>query len=115
MTASNRLNFNTDLNSEVGTRGNLAVEAGELSVYEKNLDWQTHTHHNKFFGVLGFRFWDFCVLVKIVINLPALISPGQPKAQQSITSYWSFLYFRDSILVVFKKYKATVIVGIFFP
>ena len=46
LTASSRLNSNTDLNRIDETRGNFTVEVGEFSISEKDLDQQIHTHHN---------------------------------------------------------------------
>ena len=45
MTASSRINSRTDLNKIDETRGNSAVENGDLLVEERNIDRQTHTHH----------------------------------------------------------------------
>ena len=45
MTASGRMNSHTDIKNIDETRGNITVEGGELLVNERNIDWQTHTHH----------------------------------------------------------------------
>ena len=46
MTASCRLKSNTNLSEMNETRGSNTVEVGELPVYERSADWQTHTHHS---------------------------------------------------------------------
>ena len=46
MAASSRMHSITDLNKIDETRGNITVEASELSVNEKNFDQQAHTHHS---------------------------------------------------------------------
>ena len=45
MTASSRINLQTDLNRFDETRGNVTVTEKSLLVNEKNIDRQTHTHH----------------------------------------------------------------------
>ena len=46
MNASSRIHSRTDLNKIDETRGNITVEEGDLVVSEKNIDQQSHTHHN---------------------------------------------------------------------
>ena len=46
MTASNRLNSNTEQNLIDDTCGNITVEAGEFSINAKNFYRQTHTQHS---------------------------------------------------------------------
>ena len=46
MTASSRINSDTDLSRIGETCGNITVEGVDLLVNERNIDWQTHTHHN---------------------------------------------------------------------
>ena len=46
MTVSSRLNSNIDSSKIDEIRAKTIVEEGELSVIEKNCDWQTHTHYN---------------------------------------------------------------------
>ena len=53
MTASSRINSRTDLNRIEETRGNITVEEGDLLVNERNIDRQTHTHHNLLFQKQG--------------------------------------------------------------
>ena len=45
MTASTRINSQTDLNWIDETRGNITAEEGDLLVNEKNIDRQIYTHH----------------------------------------------------------------------
>ena len=45
-TASSRINSRTDLNRINETRGNITVEEVNLLVNERNIDRQSHTHHN---------------------------------------------------------------------
>ena len=45
MTASSRLNWNTDLSKIDETRGNITAEEDKLSVKERNFDLKTLTHH----------------------------------------------------------------------
>ena len=44
--ASSRINSHTDSNKIDETRGYITVEEGYLLVNDKNIDRQTHTHHN---------------------------------------------------------------------
>ena len=46
MTASSRIHSRTDLNGIDEIHGNITVEEGDLLVNEKNIEQQTHTHHN---------------------------------------------------------------------
>ena len=46
MTASSRIHSRTDLNRIDETHGKVTVEEGDLVVSEKNIDRQSHTHHN---------------------------------------------------------------------
>ena len=46
LTASIRINSHTDRNRNDETRGNFTVKGGDLLVNERNIDRQTHTHHN---------------------------------------------------------------------
>ena len=46
ITASSRINSNTDLSNIEETRSNIPVEGGDLLVNKKKFDRQTHTHHN---------------------------------------------------------------------
>ena len=48
-TASSRIHSRTDLNRIDETRGNITVEDGYLMVNGKNIDRQSHTHHNNAF------------------------------------------------------------------
>ena len=48
VTASSRINFRTELNRIDETRGNITVEEVDWLVNERNIDWQTHTHHSKY-------------------------------------------------------------------
>ena len=48
MAASSRINSSTDLKRIDETRGIFTVEKGDLSVNIKNIDRQTHAHHNIF-------------------------------------------------------------------
>ena len=45
MTASNRLNPNTELDKIDETHDKFTVGTGELAVNERNFDRQPHTHH----------------------------------------------------------------------
>ena len=45
MTASNRINSQTDLKRIDETRGSIAVVGGDLTVNERNFDRKPHTHH----------------------------------------------------------------------
>ena len=47
MTASSRKNSRTGLNRIDETRCNVTVEESDLLVNERNIDRQTHTHHNR--------------------------------------------------------------------
>ena len=44
--SSSRLKSNTNVNRIIETHGNITIQAGDLSVSEKNFDRQTHTHHS---------------------------------------------------------------------
>ena len=73
ITASRRLNSNTDLSTTNETRGNVTVEAGQLSVNEKNLDWEIHTHHNDNSDTFGGNFSQPRGHIKSVTSINFLI------------------------------------------
>ena len=50
MTDSSRINSHRDLIKVDETPGNSAIEVGDLLVNERNIDRQTHTHHNYSFS-----------------------------------------------------------------
>ena len=40
-----QMNSHTDLKRIDETRGNITIEGSDFLVNERNVDWQTHTHH----------------------------------------------------------------------
>ena len=59
ITTSSSIISNSKLNKIDETPGNIAVEGGDLSVNEKNVDRQTRTHHTTKFRILQKKLWTF--------------------------------------------------------
>ena len=67
MTASSRINSNTDLSRIDETRDNITVEEGDLLVNEKNIHRQTHAHHKRCScNDASLKFESKCIHVRFV-------------------------------------------------